>query len=121
MRKTEKTIERCNRIIDKAAEDLKQEYQEALGNYNETGFNRYYNKMQKLEEDLDKLDDYRHAKRYLAELQRKADKLEKVMALYLKKLDELKAEYPGDDYVSQIVGRCKSKLESAKMEVDTRR
>ena len=116
MRKTEKAIERAKAILQKAMDDIEKEKKEAYGNYNDTGYQRYYNKMNACDEDIEKLEGIIRSQRQLKWAEAEADELRRTLSLYVRKLDEFEKEYPGDDYVKQIVSRCKSKLETAKMD-----
>ncbi len=44
--------------IDKAVEKARQAYEEARGSFNDTGYDRYYNKMTKLEAEIEELEEY---------------------------------------------------------------
>ena len=57
--KAQKTIERVNGILDKAIDSLKAEYHEAEGSYRDTGWDRYYTKMERLEKEIEELKKYR--------------------------------------------------------------
>ena len=118
MRKAERAIERANEILKRAIEGIEKERDEAYGNYSDTGYQRYYTKMEKCDEDIAMLNSRLHCQMELRNAEREVDKLRRTLSIYIKKLDEFKLEYPGDGYVEQIVSRCKSKLESAKMDVE---
>ena len=120
MRKADKAIERAKGILQKAVESIQAERDEAYGNWSVTGWQRYQTKMDACDEDIEKLNGYIHSWREIRTAEREAQKYKKVISIYLNKLDEFEKEYPGDDYVAQIVSRCKSKMESAKMEADRR-
>ncbi len=59
-----KTIERIEaykaKEIEKAMSKLKPAYEEAKDFYADTGYDRYYNKMQKCESELQELEEYLH-------------------------------------------------------------
>lgn len=116
MRKAEKAIEKAMAILQKAVDQITAERNEAYGNYSDTGYQRYYTKMETCDEDIGRLEALIHSQRYIREVERETDLLRRTISIYIRKLDEFKKEYPGDDYVDQIVSRCKSKLESAKMD-----
>ena len=46
------------KVIGKEIEKNELKYKEAADNYNDTGYDRYYNKMQKLDKELDELKNY---------------------------------------------------------------
>ncbi len=58
-----KTIEKIEQyksnMITKAIDKLKDTYEETKGNYNDTGYDRYYNKMKRCEEEIEELEAYR--------------------------------------------------------------
>lgn len=57
-----KTIEKVEfykkNMIEKAIEKAKSEYAEADGNYRDTGYDRYFSKMQKKEKEIEELENY---------------------------------------------------------------
>lgn len=59
-----KTIEKIEtykaKEIEKAISKLKPAYEEAKDFYTDTGYDRYYNKMQKIESELQELEEYIH-------------------------------------------------------------
>lgn len=116
MRKAEKAIERAKAILQKALDDIAKERDEAYRNYSDTGYQRYYNKMEAYDADIANLEGFIHSWQQIREAERESDKLRRTLSIYVRKLDEFEKEYPGDEYVKQIVSRCKSKLESAKMD-----
>ena len=54
--KAEKTIERCKEICHKQISKFEEEYLEAEGNYRDLGYDRYYNKMERLKDEINKLE-----------------------------------------------------------------
>lgn len=116
MRKAEKAIERAMAVLQKAVEQITAERDEAYGNYSDTGYQRYYTKMEACNEDINRLKAFIHSQRHIREADREADRLRRTISIYTRKLDEFKKEYPGDDYVEQIVSRCKGKLVAAEMD-----
>lgn len=116
MRKAENAIKRAKAILQKALDDIAKERDEAYANYSCTGYQRYYNKKEACDADIENLEGFIHSWQQIREAERESDKLRRTLSLYVRKLDEFEKEYPGDEYVKQIVSRCKSKLESAKMD-----
>lgn len=57
-----KTIEKVEfykkNMIEKAIEKAKSEYAEAEGSYRDTGYDRYYSKIQKKAEEIEELENY---------------------------------------------------------------
>ena len=76
-----KEIERATAIITKAIEKNRKAYEEADGSYRDTGYDRYWNKMQRLDAEYEELKAFLHTEeknevqpdtiRKLYELQRK--------------------------------------------------
>lgn len=57
----QKVEEYKNKTIKAAYEKALEQYNEASDFYRDTGYDRYYNKMQRLESEMSKLDAYIHA------------------------------------------------------------
>lgn len=59
-----KAIEKVEAYKDKtiktALERAKEQYQDAKDFYNQTGYDRYYNKMNRLEQEINELEEYQH-------------------------------------------------------------
>ena len=53
-----KVIEKCNDICQKELNKLNEAYDEALMNYQDTGYDRYYNKMGKIENQIEELEKF---------------------------------------------------------------
>lgn len=51
-----KVIEKCKELCAKELEKLNVQYDEALMNYQDTGYDRYYNKMGKVEKEIEELE-----------------------------------------------------------------
>lgn len=49
-----------HKILDKTLENLKAEYKEAEDFYQDTGYDRYFNKMSKCEEQINEIERYLH-------------------------------------------------------------
>lgn len=116
MKKAERAIERAKAVLQKAIDDIGKEREEASANYNVTGYQRYYNKVEACDADIEELEGFVHAWRLIREAEREADVLRRTFSIFTRKLDDFEKEYPGDEYVKMIVSRCKSKLEGAKMD-----
>lgn len=50
-----KVIDKCKELCQKELDKLNNAYDEALMNYQDTGYDRYYNKMGKVEEQIEEL------------------------------------------------------------------
>lgn len=117
MRKADKAIERASAVIQKAIDGIRTEYREAEGNYNDTGYQRYYNKMQACEDDIARLEGFIHSARELALAEREVARYRKMFAMYQDRLDTLYTEwYRGNSEAYEIIGRCKSTLKVVEME-----
>ena len=66
MDNAQNTIIRCQGICKRKLEKLHEEYREAEANHHDTGWERYWNKMQKLEAEMDELEVYCHTKQVIA-------------------------------------------------------
>lgn len=53
-----KTIDKVNNEIIKALEKAEQSYREACDSYNDTGYDKYFTKMQKAEKEIEELNDF---------------------------------------------------------------
>jgi hypothetical protein len=118
MRKADRAIDRANAIMKKAIDSIQADFAEAEANYRDTGYGRYFKKMQSCEDDIDRLERYIYSAVDLAKAEREADRYRRMIAKYREKLDKLYAEeYRGDSAAYEIIGRCKSILSVAEMEV----
>lgn len=50
-----KVIDKCKELCAKELEKLNNQYDEALMNYQDTGYDRYYNKMGRVEQQIEEL------------------------------------------------------------------
>lgn len=117
MRKADKAIDRAKAIIQKAIDGINEERREAEGNYNDTGYQRYYNKMQACEDDIARLEGFIHSVRELALAEHEVARYRKMYSMYLDRLDNLYTDwYNGNSEAYEIIGRCKSILKVTEME-----
>lgn len=117
MKKADDAIKRANAILQKAIDSILEMRREAEGNYHDTGYGRYYNKMQACDDDVARLEGVMHSVRELAEAEREIARYRRMFALYQDKLDKLYTdEYRGNSEAYEIIGRCKSILRVAEME-----
>jgi hypothetical protein len=116
MTKAQKTIERINRILDKALGDIKAEYDEANGNYRDTGWERYYTKMERLEAEIKELEKYRHVEAKLRQAEKALDGQRMVKKIFFRKLDELAEWHKGEELFQNILKVCREKFERAELE-----
>lgn len=74
-----KAIEKCENykaaIIAKAIEKAKAEYKEADNCYKDTGYDRYFHKMERHEKDIDELEEYAKGNEAILEARREKEKV----------------------------------------------
>ena len=116
MSKAQKTIERVNGILDKAIDSLKAEYREAEGNYRDTGWDRYYTKMERIEKEIEELEKYRQVEAKLWQAEKALDKQRKVKEIYFRKLDTLAEGHKGEELFQAILKVCRERFERAEVE-----
>jgi hypothetical protein len=114
--KAQKTIERINRILDKALEDAKKEYHEAEGSYRDTGWDRYYTKMERLEKEIEELEKYRQVEAKLQQAEKALDRQRTVKKIFFKKLDTLAEGHKGEELFQAILKVCRERFERAEVE-----
>lgn len=116
MSKAQKTIERVNSILDKAIDSLKAEYREAEGNYRDTGWGRYYTKMERLEKEIEELEKYRQVDTKLRLAEKALDKQRTIKKIFFKKLDTLAEGHKGEELFLNILKVCRERFERAEVE-----
>ena len=116
MSKAQKTIERVNNILDKAIDSLKAEYRKAEGNYRDTGWDRYYTKMERLEKEIEELEKYQQVDTKLRQAEKALDKQRTVKKIFFKKLDTLAEGHKGEELFLNILKVCRERFEKAEME-----
>lgn len=107
MTQAEKTIARVNYTINKSLEKLHTLYREAEGNYRDTGYLRYYNRMDQLEEQIDQLEYFRDGRRIAAVTNTRNECFRDACGKYRNKLNDLKKDYPGEKDVQFAIDRCR--------------
>ena len=80
------------RVIGNAMEKAKQEYQEAHDFYNDTGYDRYFNKMNRLENTIDELQAYLDKDTVAESLVEARKELEAEKASCREKIKKIKAD-----------------------------
>ena len=115
MKKTDDAIAKAKAILEKRREELQKEYDEAWRNHNDTGYEKYYNKMEKCEEDMSNISKILDAEHRVARAEYDYIRLKREHDIFLYKLDKLVEDYPGDEYVAQICDRVKGLLMSAEV------
>lgn len=116
MSKAQNTIERINRILDKALEDARKEYREAEGSYRDTGWDRYYTKMERIEKEIEELEKYRLVEAKLRQAEKALDRQRTVKKIFFKKLDTLAEGHKGEELFLNILKVCRERFEKAEME-----
>ena len=116
MSKAQNTIERINRILDKALENARKEYHEAEGSYRDTGWDRYYTKMERIEKEIEELEKYRQVEAKLRQAEKALDRQRTVKKIFFKKLDTLAEGHKGEELFLNILKVCRERFEKAEME-----
>jgi hypothetical protein len=118
MRKADRAIDRANAIMKKAIDSIQADFAEAEANYRDTGYGRYFKKMQSCEDDIDRLERYICSAVELAKAEREADRYRRMIAKYREKLEALRSnDYVGDRQAGEIICRCEALLKMLEMEV----
>ena len=92
-----KEIERAISRITQAMEKNRNAYEEAKGSYRDTGYDLYWNKMQKLDAEYDELEAFIHQKEEVSvapETIRKLDELQRKVKNIKSKWDYLRVDLP---------------------------
>lgn len=113
MTEADKAIARAQTILQKKQGDLIAKLREAEGNYNDTGYERYYNQKERIEAQIDQLDTYIKAQRYLKEADKEAKRYkdlirehETFLRDYLERLPKGSAERDAVSHcISDLIGR----------------
>ena len=114
MTEAEKTIARVQTILQKKQADLIEKLREAEGNYNDTGFERYYKQKERIEAQIDQLDTYLKAKRYLAEAEQETRVYKNLMATHEAFLRDYMERLPKGSVERNAAEHCLSDLLSRK-------
>lgn len=113
MRRAEKAMERAEKVIQNAKDTIKAERDAADHDYRNTGYDRYYKMIEERDKDIERLDDFVNAQSKLKDAQRQLTQYKDFVRTYTKMLDNFVLDYPGDDYVKQVVDLCKNKMDAA--------
>lgn len=92
-----KEIERAALRITQAMEKNRNAYEEAKGNYRDTGHDRYLNKMQKLDIEYEELKTFLHPKEEISispETIKKLDELQRKVRCLKSKWEYLRSDLP---------------------------
>ena len=120
---SEKAIAKADKAINEAIEKLEAEKKEAQADFWDTGYDRYYNKMHRCEDQLEHLREYVDSRSDVKRYRKRIANLESGISVYMKKLDELQIELRGDipdNQLAYIIERCKTRLELALDEAERR-
>lgn len=120
---SEKAIAKADKAINEAIEKLEAEKKEAQDDFWDTGYDRYYNKMHRCEEQLEHLREYVDSRSDVKRYRKRIANLESGIRAYMKKRDELQIELRGDipdNQLAYIIERCKTRLELALDEAERR-
>lgn len=80
------------KTVENALNKAKEEYQDAEGSYNDTGYDRYYNKMNRLKKTIEELEAYIEKDRVNERLLDLKSELECEKELNRKKIQEIKKD-----------------------------
>lgn len=113
MRRAEKAMERAAKVIQCAKDTIRAERDAADHDYRNTGYDRYYKMIEERDKDIERLDDFVNAQSKLKDVQRQLTQYKDFVRSYTKMLDNFVLDYPGDEYVKQVVDLCKNKMDTA--------
>ena len=113
MRRADKAMERAAKVIQDAKDIIMAERDAADHDYRNTGYDRYYKMIEERDKDIERLDDFVNAQSKLKDAQRQLTQYKDFVRNYKKMLDSFVLDYPGDDYVKQVVDLCKNKMDAA--------
>ena len=114
MTEAEKAIARAQTILQKKQGDLIDKLREAEINYNDTGYERYYNQKERIEAQIDQLDTYIKAQRYLKEADKEAKGYKDLIRDHETFLRDYMERLPKGSAERDAVDHCLSDLGSRK-------
>ena len=114
MTEAEKAIARAQTILQKKQGDLIDKLREAEINYNDTGYERYYNQKERIEAQIDQLDTYIKAQRYLKEADKEAKGYKDLIRDHETFLRDYMGRLPKGSAERDAVDHCLSDLGSRK-------
>lgn len=100
-------MERAAKVIQDAKDTIMAERDAADHDYRNTGYDRYYKMVEERDKDIERLDDFINAQSKLKDAQRQLTQYKDFVRSYTKMLDNFTLDYPGDEYVKQVVDLCK--------------
>ena len=113
MRRAERAMERAAKVIRGAKDTIMAGRDAADHDYRNTGYDRYYRMIEERDKDIERLDDFVNAQSKLKEVLRQLTQYKDFVRNYKKMLDNFTLDYPGDEYVKQVVDVCKNKMDMA--------
>ena len=114
MTEAEKAIARAQTILQKKQGDLIDKLREAEINYNDTGYERYYNQKERIEAQIDQLDTYIKAQRYLKEADKEVKGYKDLIRDHETFLRDYMERLPKGSAERDAVDHCLSDLGSRK-------
>lgn len=106
--------DRVERLLDAEHSRLELKYLEAQGNYRDTGYARYYNQMEKLEGELEEVDNFRNGALNTARVESEARRYRKAIFEYRDMMDSYVLDHKGVERpIEETVSAMRSKLELA--------
>ena len=114
MTEAEKTIARVQTILQKKQGDLINKMVEAELNFNDTGYERYYNQKERFEKQIDELDTYLKANKYLKEADAEIKEYKSLLRAHEEFLAEFRERLPKGSREREAVDQCLSDLMSRK-------
>lgn len=106
--------ERVNKILDAEQARLNEKYRDAEGCYRDTGYDRYYNMMNRCEKELEDLYAFRNSKIMIAENESKLRRYRKVINEYFKSLAAYTEDHKGVERpIEETVSVLKHRLQQA--------
>ncbi len=106
--------DRVNKILDAETQRLKEKHRDAEGCYRDTGYDRYYNMMNRCEKELEELEVFRNSKIMIVESESKLRRYRKVIGEYFKSLSAYTEDHKGVERpIEETVSALKHRLQTA--------
>ena len=94
--------DKINDILTKEQEKLSQQYQEAYANWADTGYERYWKKLNKTEEQLAQIESFRNSGLELARAESEIRNIKRAIEKYRNKLNEEKKRNPCNEAFERL-------------------
>ena len=114
MTEADKAIARAQTILQRKQGDLIDKLREAETNYNDTGYERYYKQKERIEAQIDQLDTYIKAQRYLKEADTEVKEYKNLLKAHETFLRDYMERLPKGSAERDTVDHCLSDLASRK-------